>query len=82
MKKVSFLISPNKMKIGIQEEGKEKQFFFTFKDASEATGISSSIIWQFISNKNREHDKFIRNVIEKFSSSRKKKMKLSSKWME
>ena len=48
------------MKIGIQEEGKEKQIFFTFKDASEATGISSTVIWKFIKNKNKGHDKFVR----------------------
>ena len=30
-----------KMKFSIQEAGGEKQIFFTFKDASEKTGISS-----------------------------------------
>ena len=32
------------MKFSIQEEGKEKQIFFTFKEASEKTGIPSKII--------------------------------------
>ena len=30
LKKFNFFVFPNKMKIGIQEEGKEKQIFFTF----------------------------------------------------
>ena len=33
-----------KMKFSIQEAGGEKQIFFTFKDASEKTGISSKNI--------------------------------------
>ena len=48
------------MKIEIQEEGKEKQFFFTFKEASEATEISISTIWKFLKNKFKKHDKFVR----------------------
>ena len=32
------------MKFSIQEEGKEKQIFFTFKEASEQTGLSSKTI--------------------------------------
>ena len=32
------------MKFSIQEEGKEKQIFFTFKEASEKTGIPSKTI--------------------------------------
>ena len=33
-----------KMKFSIQEAGGEKQIFFTFKDASEKTGITSKNI--------------------------------------
>ena len=36
--------SPFKMKFSIQEEGGDKQIFFTFKEASEKTGIPSKII--------------------------------------
>ena len=36
--------SPFKMKFSIQEEGGEKQFFFTYKEASEKTGILSKTI--------------------------------------
>ena len=32
------------MKFSIQEEGQEKQIFFTFKEASEKTGIPSKVI--------------------------------------
>ena len=32
------------MKFSIQEEGQEKQIFFTFKEASTATGIPSKVI--------------------------------------
>ena len=32
------------MKFSIQEEGKEKQIFFTFKEASEKTGLTSKTI--------------------------------------
>ena len=35
---------PFKMKFSIQEEGGEKQIFFTFKEASEKTGIPSKTI--------------------------------------
>ena len=42
MRKKDF--SPFKMKFSIQEEGSEKQFFFTFKEASEKTGIPSKTI--------------------------------------
>ena len=34
------------MKFSIQEEGKDKQIFFTFKEASEKTGILSKRIAQ------------------------------------
>ena len=33
-----------KMKFSIQEAGGEKQIFFTFKDASEKTGLTSKNI--------------------------------------
>ena len=42
MRKKDFF--PFKMKFSIQEEGKEKQIFFTFKEASEKTGIPSKTI--------------------------------------
>ena len=32
------------MKFSIQEEGQEKQIFFTFKEASAATGLPSKVI--------------------------------------
>ena len=39
-------IFPFKMRFSIQEEGGEKQIFFTFKEASEKTGILSKRIAQ------------------------------------
>ena len=36
--------SPFKMKFSIQEAGGEKQIFFTFKEASEKTGLTSKNI--------------------------------------
>ena len=42
MRKKDFF--PFKRKFSIQEEGKEKQIFFTFKEASEKTGIPSKTI--------------------------------------
>ena len=36
------------MKFSIQEEGKEKQIFFTFKEASEKTGLPSKTIVRVI----------------------------------
>ena len=42
MRKKDFF--PFKMKFSIQEEGGEKQIFFTFKEASEKTGIPSKTI--------------------------------------
>ena len=42
MRKKDF--SPFKMKFSIQEEGGEKQIFFTFKEASEKTGLTSKNI--------------------------------------
>ena len=36
--------SPFKMKFSIQEEGGDKQIFFTFKEASEKTGLTSKNI--------------------------------------
>ena len=42
MKKKDF--SPFKMKFSIQEEGGDKQIFFTFKEASEKTGLTSKNI--------------------------------------
>ena len=42
MRKKDF--SPFKMKFSIQEAGGEKQIFFTFKEASEKTGLTSKNI--------------------------------------
>ena len=42
MRKKDFF--PFKMKFSIQEEGGEKQIFFTFKEASEKTGLTSKNI--------------------------------------
>ena len=39
------------MKFSIQEEGGEKQIFFTFKEANEKTGIPSSNIWRVFKRK-------------------------------
>ena len=62
------------MKIEIQEEGKEKQIFFTFKDASVATGIPATTLLHFIKNKKRKNDKFVRRCDRKvFFHSRKKR---------
>ena len=60
MEKKNF--SPFKMKFSIQEEGGEKQIFFTFKEASEKTGISSKTILRVLkSGKN----KYFRRVDKK-----------------
>ena len=49
------------MRFSIQEEGKEKQIFFTFKEASEKTGLSSKTIWRVLKSGQtkyfRRHDK-------------------------
>ena len=45
------------MKFTIKEEGKEKQLFLTFKDATKETGISSSNIWKVLK---RQNPKFTR----------------------
>ena len=36
------------MKFSIQEEGQEKQIFFTFKEASAATGLPSKVILRIL----------------------------------
>ena len=53
------------MKIEIQEEGKEKQIFFTFKEASLATGIPATTLLHFMKNKKRKSDKFVRRCDRK-----------------
>ena len=53
------------MKISVQEEGKEKQIFFSFQDASQARGIQSSTLMKFIKNKNKQHDRFTRRFDRK-----------------
>ena len=45
------------MKFSIQEEGKEKKVFLTFKEAENETGILSSNNWKILKRKN---SKFIR----------------------
>ena len=42
------------MKFSIQEAGGEKQIFFTFKEASEQTGIPSSNIWRVLKRENKK----------------------------
>ena len=42
------------MKFSIQEEGQEKQIFFTFKEANEKTGIPSSNIWRVLKRENKK----------------------------
>ena len=44
--------SPFKMKFSIQEEGGEKQIFFTYKEASEKTGIPSKTIVRVLKSGN------------------------------
>ena len=63
LKKFHFFVFPNKMKIEIQEEGKEKQIFFTFRDATQATGIASSTIAKYI--KNKKSNRFTRQLDRK-----------------
>ena len=41
-----------KIKFSIQEEGKEKQIFFTFKEASEQTGLPSKTILRVLKSGN------------------------------
>ena len=50
------------MKFSIQEEGKEKQIFPTFKEASEKTGLPSKTILRVL---NSERDKYFRRVDKK-----------------
>ena len=50
------------MKFSIQEEGKEKQIFLTFKEASEKTGLPSKTILRVL---NSERDKYFRRVDKK-----------------
>ena len=45
------------MKFSIQEEGKEKQIFLTFKEASEQTGIPISNIWRVLKRENKKIQK-------------------------
>ena len=67
------------MKFSIQEEGREKQIFFTFKEANEKTGIPSSNIWRVLK---RENKKFKRKDGKVFSFRKKRQMNLFSKLME
>ena len=50
------------MKFSIQEEGKEKQIFFTFKEASEKTGIPSKTILRVLKS---GRNKYFRRSDEK-----------------
>ena len=43
---------PFKMKFSIQEENKEKQIFFTFKEASEKTGLPTKTIYRVLRSTN------------------------------
>ena len=42
------------MKFSIQEEEKEKQIFFTFKEASEKTGLPSKTILRLLQSGNKK----------------------------
>ena len=53
MRKKDFF--PFKMKFSIQEEGGEKQIFFTFKEASEKTGIPSKTILRVLKSGNMKY---------------------------
>ena len=57
------------MKFSIQEEGGEKQIFFTFKEASEKTGLPSKTILRVLRS---ERDKYFRRVDKKLFGSKKK----------
>ena len=45
------------MKFSIQEEGKEKQIFFTFKEASEQTGLPSKTILRVLKSGNFKYER-------------------------
>ena len=60
------------MRFSIQEEGGEKQIFFTFKEASEKTGISSKRIAQTLRS---GRNKYFRRADKKLFGFRRK-MKL------
>ena len=45
------------MKFSIQEEEKEKQIFFTFKEASEKTGLPSKTILQLLQSGNKKYER-------------------------
>ena len=59
---VKKFFSPFEMKFSIQEEGGEKQIFFTFKEASEKTGLPSKTILRVLRS---ERDKYFRRVDKK-----------------
>ena len=61
------------MKIEIQEEGKEKKMFFTFRDASLFTGIPIPTIWNFLKKSERKNDRFVRRSDKKVFFIREKK---------
>ena len=61
------------MKFSIQEEGGDKQIVFTFKEASEKTGLTSKNIARVL---NSERDKYILEELTKKLFGSKKKMKL------
>ena len=61
-----------KMKFSIQEEGQEKQIFFTFKEASTAMGIPSKVILRVL---NSVESKYVRRADKKvFWIQREEKM--------
>ena len=45
------------MKFSIQEEGKEKQIFFTFKEANEQTGLPSKTILRVLKSGNIKYER-------------------------
>ena len=50
------------MKFSIQEEGQEKQIFFTFKEASAATGLPSKVILRVLQS---GQNKYVRRADKK-----------------
>ena len=53
------------MRFSIQEEGKEKQIFFTFKEASEKTGNSSGTLSRFLKDKCVSEEKIHQKINKK-----------------
>ena len=66
------------MKFSIQEEGQEKQIFFTFKEASAQTGLPSKVILRVLQS---GQIKYVRRADKKCFGFGKKKNHHSSRLM-